>query len=824
MKLIKISSNILYVFPFFLLSLVSTACDTNDSGKIMSERETNFNYDWKFIKQNIPEASNTEYDDSNWRTVDLPHDWSIEDLPVQDSNQIGPFDKSLENGKDVGFLRGGNGWYRKNLVIPNQDKDKQFILNFDGVQSQSELWVNGKKVGENIYGYTPFNFNITPFLNLDGTKNIIAVKVVNPEQNSRWYAGSGIYRNVKLIKTNSIFINDWSVFIKTPAVNDRIANVELDLNVDNKSGIESEITIEAKVFTPKNELISFNENTIIANPNSKTESSHKISITNPELWDIDSPKLHNLQITLKKDNKVLDVYKTSFGIRSIDFSAEKGFLLNGREVLMKGSCMHHDNGILGAAAFEGAEERRVSIMKSNGYNAIRTSHNPPSTAFLNACDRLGMLVIDETFDQWQKPKRPNDYHLYFDDWWENDTKAMILRDRNHPSVIMWSIGNEIPERADSSGLAIASAMKNYINTLDTTRPITHAICDFWDNPGKEWNYSAPAFDLLDVGGYNYKWDKYEEDHEKYPNRIMYGSETFPKEAYENWKLVEKHPYIIGDFVWTGMDYLGEAGLGNSIYTNDNSTPVEFQKPFPWFNAWCGDIDIIGNKKPQSFYRDVLWGESKLEIAVHEPIPDGKVEGISYWGWRAETKSWNWKGLEGKLLEVNVYSTYPKIRLELNGNVIAEKDITEESKLTAAFKVAYTEGELKAIALVDNQEVESKSIITTSQASSIELKPESNEFNADKNEIIFIPIEIKDKNGLVIPDGIVPLEISVDGPGKLIAFGNGSPLADGSFQDNKSNSFRGKALAIIRSTGEKGNLKVKVIAGTELSVEVSIEAK
>ena len=650
------------------------------------------------------------------------------------------------------------------------------------------------------------------------------MKVVNPEQNSRWYAGSGIYRNVKLIKTNSIFINDWSVFIKTPVVNDRIANVELDLNVDNKSGIESEITIEAKVFTPKNELISFNENTIIANPNSKTESSHKISITNPELWDIDSPKLHNLQITLKKDNKVLDVYKTSFGIRSIDFSAEKGFLLNGREVLMKGSCMHHDNGILGAAAFEGAEERRVSIMKSNGYNAIRTSHNPPSTAFLNACDRLGMLVIDETFDQWQKPKRPNDYHLYFDDWWENDTKAMILRDRNHPSVIMWSIGNEIPERADSSGLAIASAMKNYINTLDTTRPITHAICDFWDNPGKEWNYSAPAFDLLDVGGYNYKWDKYEEDHEKYPNRIMYGSETFPKEAYENWKLVEKHPYIIGDFVWTGMDYLGEAGLGNSIYTNDNSTPVEFQKPFPWFNAWCGDIDIIGNKKPQSFYRDVLWGESKLEIAVHEPIPDGKVEGISYWGWRAETKSWNWKVLEGNLLEVNVYSTYPKIRLELNGNVIAEKDITEESKLTAAFKVAYTEGELKAIALVDNQEVESKSIITTSQASSIELKPESNEFNADKNEIIFIPIEIKDKNGLVIPDGIVPLEISVDGPGKLIAFGNGSPLADGSFQDNKSNSFRGKALAIIRSTGEKGNLKVKVIAGTELSVEVSIEAK
>ncbi|MCK4748449.1 MAG: glycoside hydrolase family 2, partial [Bacteroidales bacterium] len=370
----------------------------------------------------------------------------------------------------------------------------------------------------------------------------------------------------------------------------------------------------------------------------------------------------------------VDRYQQLFGIRSIEYGVEDGFLLNGKEVLMKGACMHHDNGLLGAAAFKDAEYRRVQVMKENGYNAIRTSHNPPSEHFLNACDEIGMLVIDESFDHWVNPKRPNDYSNYFEEWHIKDVQAMVYRDRNHPSVVMWSFGNEVKERADPEGIEIGKTLKSLIKEVDNTRPVTQAVCFFWDNPGKEWDYSAGAFSMLDIGGYNYQFLEYESDHQLYSERLMYGSETFPAQAWENWEMVKRLKYVLGDFIWTGMDYIGESGIGHNRLVGDQPSRGSFLKPWPWYISWCGDIDILGNQKPQSYYRDILWEESKLEMMVVRPVPEGMRSVISMWGWYDELNSWNWEGFEGKPIKVKVYTSYPVVRLELNGEIIGTRTL------------------------------------------------------------------------------------------------------------------------------------------------------
>ena len=447
-------------------------------------------------------------------------------------------------------------------------------------------------------------------------------------------------------------------------------------------------------------------------------TSH-LMITQPSLWSVDNPHLYRATSQIVVKGKIIDSYSVLFGVRTLEFSAEKGFLLNDIPLELKGACMHHDNGLLGSAAFDRAEERRVEIMKANGYNAIRTSHNPPSKQFLDACDRLGMLVIDEAFDMWEHPKNPQDYSNYFKDNWKSDLQSMILRDRNHPSVIAWSIGNEIYERADTSGQRIAGQLVRVVKSLDNSRPVTAAVCLFWDHPGTDWSASEKAFASLDVGGYNYEWKEYENDHKKFPERIMAGTESFPIEAFENWQQVEKDSWVIGDFVWTGMDYLGESGIGHMYYDKKDAA---FSMPWPWYNAWCGDIDITGQKKAQSYFRDVVWGRSKLEMAVHEPMPEGKKEDISYWGWPAEYQSWTWPGEEGKKMQVSVYSRCQEVRLELNGKVIGQKPTSDKTKAYSKFEVPYSSGELKAIGLTDGKEVATKIFKTAGKPSHLSYQP------------------------------------------------------------------------------------------------------
>jgi beta-galactosidase len=390
-----------------------------------------------------------------------------------------------------------------------------------------------------------------------------------------------------------------------------------------------------------------------------------LTVRSPKLWSLESPELYSAEVEIVAARKTVDAVSTRFGIRKIEVDAERGFRINGQMLKLMGGCIHHDNGPLGAAAIDRAEERRIELLKANGFNAIRSSHNPPSPAFLDACDRLGMLVVDEAFDCWERAKKQQDYHLYFKEWSDRDIASMVRRDRNHPSVVMWSIGNEIPEQFNTNAIPIQKRLREAVLSHDPTRLITQGVCNDGGQVTRNWNtLSDPAFTHLDVGGYNYLPNRYEGDHARHPKRIIMGTESYPKDFFDYWSLVEKHSYIIGDFVWTAMDYFGESGLAHTTF-GSGRTP--YFLPWPWFNAWCGDIDICGFKKPQSFYRDVVWRRSEIEMMVHAPIPDGQRERVSAWGWPDEAQSWNWSGQEGKPLQVAVYSRCESVRLELNLN-------------------------------------------------------------------------------------------------------------------------------------------------------------
>jgi len=830
-----------YTSLFFLVTslLILTGCGPSD--KIT--REKPFDDGWKFLRDSITGAEAVDFDDSHWRDVDLPHDWSIEDLPGEagtstsssdsrlsrprepgvgqathdslsedlpgepDSMHIGPFSKLSPGSASTGHVIGGTSWYRKHFKL-SLKKGQVAIMKFDGIYMESDVWVNGQHLGFHPYGYTPFYYDITRHLNPAGKENIIAVMVHNTGRNSRWYSGSGIYRHVWLKVLSPVHINTWGVCITTPEIRQDSALVNLKVTLRNNLPTSSKINFSTEIFDPEGLAVAGSEKDVTIESNSTTMIMQSLKIDSPRLWSVQTPELYRVSLTVWEDiTKLYDRHECLFGIRSIRFSTEEGFLLNGKPVELKGACMHHDDGLLGSAAFDRAEERRVEIMKANGFNAIRTSHNPPSQSFLDACDRMGMLVIDEAFDMWAIPKNPQDYARFFNNYYVEDLSSMLLRDRNHPSIIIWSIGNEINERADSSGVEIARKLIELIHEYDTTRPVTAAICHFWDHPGRTWEQTAPAFEHLDIGGYNYQWRNYEPDHAKYPERIMAGTESFPVEAWENWQQVKKHPWVIGDFVWTGMDYLGESGIGQVNYITGNEN-VPFLKPWPWFISWCGDIDICGDKKPQSFYRDVVWDNSRLELAVHAPVPEGKKERVSGWGWPDEYQSWNWAGQEGKPLQVSVYSSYPLVRLELNGKLIGEQALKADSGITARFTVPYEPGTLAAAGLIDGKEVERKVLSTSGAPSGIRPVAEEQEIKAGREVITYIHVIVTDEAGNLVPDAAVPVAISISGPAELLAAGNAAPDQMESLKDPYFKTFRGKALVILRSDGGDGTIGIK----------------
>jgi beta-galactosidase len=774
-----------------------------------------FDFKWRFHAGGAQGAEEPSFDDSKWREIDLPHDWSIEDLPGTGS----PFNINAISQVSGGFTTGGTGWYRKSFFVPKESKDKRFVIMFEGVYMNAEVWLNGQYLGNHPYGYTSFCFDISDKINTE-KDNVLAVKVKNEGENSRWYSGSGIYRHVWLQVVSPLHIATWGTSITTPLVTEKEALVNVKTSLINNDIKAITFKLVTKIIDANglSQGVTETENTI--EPGATKDVLQEVKLQNPKLWSTDSPSLYKAVSEVQESGAISDIAETKFGIRSISFDAVNGFLLNGNPLKLKGGCVHHDNGILGSRAYDRAEERRVELLKANGYNAIRSSHNPPSPAFLDACDRYGMLVIDESFDMWKEGKNPYDYHLFFNDWWKKDVESMILRDRNHPSIILWSIGNEIPNRQKPEVVEMARLSADYIRLLDPTRPITSAVNDL--KPDKD-----PYFAVLDVAGYNYasggdhnQKNIYEMDHERLPKRVMAGTESYPLEAFGSWMDVIDHPYVIGDFVWTAYDYIGEASIGWRGY---------FQKQnfFPWNLAFCGDLDICGWKRAQSYYRDVLWSNNKLSIWVTPPDPSFPLnperQAWSKWHWNDVVSDWSWKGAEGKPLDVSIYSSCNQVELFLNGKSLGRKTTDRSTRYIAVWQVPYETGILKAVGYSGKKKISEAELSTAGEVTQIKLSADRIKIKSDGQDLSYITIGLTDKDGIINPkaDNMISFEIS--GPASIAGVGNADPTSTESFQLPKRNAWRGKCMIVIKSDKIPGKIIIKATSSGLQTAVVEIES-
>lgn len=763
-------------------------------------RKTRIDSSWKFFLGDEQAASKSDYNDSKWRIVNLPHDWSIEHS----------ISEKVPAGNDGGYRVAGIAWYRKELMVPASLKGEKAYLYFEGVYMNSSIYVNGQLIGGHPYGYTSFFCDATSAI-IPGKKNVVAVRVDNSQQkNCRWYSGSGIYRHVWLIHTPKVHIENWGVAVHTPQVSTSQATVQVKTMLNNETSVDKEVKVTVKVADAEDAV-----STVIIPARGKKEVIQKLKVSHPKLWDINAPNLYDAHISILDNDKIIDTYSQSFGIRTIHYSVE-GFFLNGRKLELNGGCVHHDNGILGAAAFDRAEFRKVQMMKSAGFNALRTSHNLPSEAFLEACDRLGMLVIDEAFDGWREAKTPYDYATLFDKYWQQDIEGMVLRDLNHPSIIAWSIGNEVIERKKIEVVTTARKLASKIREYDN-RPVTSALAA-WDS---DWDIYDPLAAELDITGYNYMIHKHEEDHQRVPDRVMWQTESYAKDTYQNWSLVHDFDYIIGDFIWTGIDYLGESGIGRWWY--DGDVPGEhYERPlYPWHAAYCGDIDLTGWRKPISHYRNLLYNDTeKLYMAVREP--DGYYGKIRTGLWTAYPtwESWNWPGHEGKNIEVEVYSKYPIVRLYLDDKLVGEKVVGRETEMKAVFTLPFKPGTLKVEGVENGVVKDAKMLSSASEPVAIRTKVENREMKADGADLSFVQIEIVDREGRVCPNASVELEAIVTGPGEMAALGNADIKDPDAYVDQIHKTWKGRALAVVRSTKKAGKVKLTIKSkGLKTSAEI-----
>ena len=711
--------------------------------------------------------------------VDLPHDWAI---------AYAPDPATGTSGTDGGWYPGGKGEYRKTFATPKTEIVK---LHFEGVYQKAEVFVNGQKAGQHAYGYTPFTVDVTPYLYQDKRENEVVVKVDNSEQpNCRWYTGSGIYRHVWLQAMPALHIAENGVFVTTHDISAERAIVGVEVTVAN----ESDRDRNAMVVVDSGMMM-------VAVPARQTKTvATSYAVRNPHLWSPDDPYLYETKVELKESGIVIDEHRARFGIRSFSYDAEGGFVLNGKPLLINGACVHHDDGVLGAMAFDAAEIRKVRQMKEAGFNLIRTSHNPTTRAFLDACDSLGMLVIGEAFDGWRTAKKPYDYSTLIDSCYREDIRAMVERDRNHPSIICWSIGNEVIERKDIRVITTARQLKQAILDYDKTRPVTEALCA-WDD---DWEIYDPHFDVLDIGGYNYMIHKHATDHQRNPRRVMWQTESYPRDAFQNWALVHGYPYIIGDIVWTGLDYLGEAGIGRYYYEGERAGEhyVDGGQP-DWHGAYCGDVDVTGWRKPISHYREMLWKDSKdLYMAVKEPDGyHGKIHETRWSVWPT-WESWNWPSWEGKPIDVEVYTKAPEVTLYLNDKPIGTKAVSQSTEYKAVFTVPYEAGTLRAEAGGKRA-----TLSTAGEPARLRLTADRYVMTAGGQDLSFITVEVIDREGRVCPNAAIPCEAIVKGQGTLLSFASADLKDCEPYTSPRVTTWKGRALLVVRSSQKKGKAQV-----------------
>ncbi len=799
-------------FKLVLILLFFSSCNTEKGNDFdISNRKQNFDCNWQFTLDNSLTVADVNKADARWRKVDLPHDWSIE----------GKTDPGNPMGNDGGYFPAGIGWYRKDFKVPAEWSGKKISVYFEGVYMNAEVFINGKSIGLHPYGYTSFEYDLSAYLEF-GKSNTVAVRVDNSHQkNCRWYSGSGIYRHVWLRVTSPLYIKQWGTAIVTRDVTDENATISVNTTVCNEMDEPQTVTLRNVIKDANNQQVVEQESQIELQPNSEQNISQEISVNKPLLWDINNPYLYSVQTVIAQDSKIFDATDKSFGIRTIKFSAENGFLLNGKQIKINGGCVHHDNGCLGSKAYDRAEEKKVELLKSAGFNLVRTSHNPPSEAFLNACDRLGLLVIDESFDGWKVKKNDFDYSINFDKWWKRDIASMVLRDRNHPSIIMWSSGNEIIERKSPDAVKTANQLNSYIRSLDSTRPVTSAMASW--NEG--WEIFDPLMAEHDVCGYNYMMHESESDHKRVPSRIIIQTESYPKDAFYNWNMVQNHNYIIGDIVWTAMDYLGESSIGRYYYPGDPEGQHWEHDFYPWHGAYCGDIDITGWRKPISHYRNMLWNDTeKLYMAVQEPNPIKGAIKTTMWAVWPTWESWTWPGYEGKKLKVEVYSKYESVNLYLNGKLIQNQPTTIDQEFKAVFTVPYAQGELKAVGVQNGEEVEETTLQTAGEPAQIYLSADRKTLKANGQDLSYITVEVCDKDGVLAPNAVNELEFGIEGEGEIIAVANANMQDSSSYLGTTRKAWKGRAMVVVKSSHNSGDIKLIASSPGLQNAEIDLQSR
>jgi beta-galactosidase len=797
--------------------------------------------DWKFFLGDPSGAESPAFDTHAWRSLSVPHDWSIEGTPAEKN----------PTGSGGGYYPAGIGWYRKTFSAPGSWKGKRVSVEFDGVSMDSTIYLNGHKLGNHPYAYTSFRFDMTAQLDFT-MPNVLAVRVDNSMQpNSRWYSGSGIYRHVRVVVTDPIHVAPWGVFVSTPEVSSASAKVVVKTELLGDSAADGDVALKTILIGPAGDKSGEQHESAKLKAGKPTDITQEFMVSQPALWSPQTPRLYRAVTQILRDGRVLDEVETSFGVRSLTWSVEKGLLLNGVPIKLAGGSVHHDNGPLGAAAFDRAEERRVELLKAAGFNAVRTAHNPPSPAFLDACDRKGLLVLDEPFDVWTRKKAKYDYARFFNEWWQQDIDSMVLRDRNHPSIILWGIGNEIPEAWTNDGGPIAQRLAARVRSLDSTRPLTEAF------PGATYTPATDAvFSVLDIGGYNYNLSQNQaKDHARVPNRIMMTTESMPAEVFTNWQLVKDNPFVVGEFVWTAMDYLGESGIGAWSYADekeasqaagiakmmqqmmanmgaDGKNPFETMaeenaKPnpvakllfagYPWHAAYSGDLDLTGIRKPQSYYRDILWnGGDRVFATVRLPEPEGKHIVAMGWSVYPTLPSWTWPDQEGKPLTVEVYSGAEGVRVYLNDKLIGEKPTGRDQAYKAEFEVPYAPGTLKAEGIRGAKVVAESVLQTTGKSVRLKLTADRTVLNADGQDLSYVTVEAVDENGLLQMNGDPKVNFAVSGAGTIAAVGNGDGQSMDPYSGDGCSLFHGRALVILRTSRNAGQIKLTA-AGEGLGV-------
>jgi beta-galactosidase len=766
-----------------------------------------------------------DFDDSGWRRLDLPHDWGVE----------GPFRQEYpgETGKLPWW---GVGWYRKHFAVPAGDRGRRLYLDIDGAMSYAAVWLNGRLVGGWPYGYASFRLDLTPYVEY-GAENVVAIRLDNPPDSSRWYPGGGIYRNVWLVKTAPVHVAHWGTYVTTPEVSPQSAQVNVRVTLDNDSAAAAEVTTRTRVYElgpggskSARPVAASEPSRLSLDAGGRGTAAAAVRVNGPKLWDTRRPSLYAAVTTVEQGGRTVDAYETVFGIRTFRFDAAGGFFLNGQAVELKGVCNHHDLGALGAALNVRALERQLEIMKEMGVNAVRTSHNPPAPELLELADRMGLLVMDEAFDAWRRAKKKNDYHLLFDDWHEKDLRALVRRDRNHPSVVLWSTGNEIGEQRNAEGHKLAAELARVVREEDPTRPVTAGA-----------NYTESGYNgfqkTVDVFGYNYKPQEYGRFREKNPGLPLFGSETastvssrgeyfFPVEedkdrgkadfqvsSYDlyapRWATTpdaefrgqDEFPFTAGEFVWTGFDYLGEPTPYNDDVTNllNFTDPAERARAaeelkalgkirVPSRSSYFGIVDLAGFRKDRFYIYQARW---RPELPMAHLLPH-----------------WNWPGREGQATPVHLYTSGDEAELFLNGRSLGRKRRGPREYRLRWDDVKYEPGELRAVAYRNGGRWAEDVVRTTGPAARLTLKADRAAVRADGSDLSFVTVSVADRAGLTVPRAKNRIHFEVSGPGEIVAVDNADPTSHESFRSKERPAYNGLCLVVVRSrAGAPGRIRL-----------------